>query len=107
MPRATTQNLSRLPAPVAAGICHRCEITTTRKSSSIMPRDIPRYRPGMIRNLFGDRLSRPEIYRRPRGFYEAKFIGIDFYDPEFIGADFHDPEFIGVDFQDEQFIGTG
>lgn len=54
----------------------------------------------MIRNLFGDRLSRPEIYRCSGGFYQTgKFIGIDFYDPEFIGADFHDPEFIGVDFQ--------
>lgn len=61
----------------------------------------------MIRNLFGDRLSRPEIYRCSEGFYQTgKFIGIDFYDPEFIGADFHDPEFIGVDFQRmSEFIG--
>lgn len=61
----------------------------------------------MIRNLFGDRLSRPEIYRCSGGFYQTgKFIGIDFYDPEYIGADFHDPEFIGVDFQRmSEFIG--
>lgn len=61
----------------------------------------------MIRNLFVDRLSRPEIYRCSAGFYQTwKFIGIDFYDPEFIGADFHDPEFIGVDFQRmSEFIG--
>lgn len=93
-----------------------CEITATRKSSSIISHGDIHHRmvitggSRVIPDLFADPVITTRNVTRRGSFIPplplptkggGKFIGIDFYDSEFIGADFHhDPEFIGVDFQE-------
>lgn len=114
-PREFISEPPRFASPTARNLSS-CEITATRKSSSIISHGDIHHRmvitggSRVIPDLFADPVITTRNVTRRGSFIPplplptkggGKFIGIDFYDSEFIGADFHhDPEFIGVDFQE-------
>lgn len=114
-PREFISGPPRFASPTARNLSS-CEITATRKSSSIISHGDIHHQmvitggSRVIPDLFADPVITTRNVTRRGSFIPplplptkggGKFIGIDFYDSEFIGADFHhDPEFIGVDFQE-------